>query len=167
MLELPRSETSSRVAQLERPQEIARLLEVGSDGENLMNQVLHTHDTVLPQMIFNDLVIGKRDPLLVDLAIAALVDEFADGLEVGIAVGDVGFDDFEHLRRGFCEADEDAIVDLEETEELEGLSWFRSHLGDTRDDEDKHEAGAASRGRSSNTYPLMRTTKTSLGSAGT
>lgn len=168
MLELSRSEPSSRIAKLERPQEVTRLLEVCPNGEDLMDQILHAHDTVLAQMILDDLVVGEGDTLLVDLAVAALVDEFADGLEVGVAVGDVGFDNLEHFRGGFCEADEDAVVDLEETEELESFAWFGSHLGDTGDYEYKHEVGAADReSGSSKTYPLMRTTKTSLGSAGT
>ena len=133
VLELPRSEASSRIAQLEGPQEIARLLEVGANGKDLMDEIFHAHDTVLSQMILDDLVVGERNTLLVDLAVAALVDEFADGLEVGIAVGDIGFDDFEHFRGGFGKADEDAVVDLQETEELESFAWFGGHLGDTWD----------------------------------
>ena len=101
MLELPCPESTGRVAQLEWPQEVARLLEVGSDCEYFMDQVLHTHDTILAQVIFDKLVVGERDALLVDLAVPALVDELTDGLQVGIAVGDPRFDNLEHLTGSF------------------------------------------------------------------
>ena len=146
VLELPRSEPSGRIAQLEGPQEVARLLEIGPHGEDLMDEILHAHDPVFPQIILDDLVVGEGDTLLVDLAVATLVDEFADGLEVGVTVGDVGFDNLEHFRGGFREADEDAVVDLEETEELERFAGFGGHFRDTENYEYDREAGAASRG---------------------
>ena len=93
MLELPRPEAAGRVAQLERPQEVARLLEVRSHGDQLVDQILHAHDAILAQVVFDQLVVGKGDTLLVDFAITALVDKFADGLEGRIPIGDVGFDD--------------------------------------------------------------------------
>lgn len=165
MLELSRSETASGIAQLKRPQKVTRLLEVGPNCEDFVDKILHAHDTVFAQMVLDDLIVGERDTLLIDLSVAALVDEFAHGLKVGVAVCDVGFDNLEHFRGGFGKADEDAIVDLKETEELEGLAWFGSHLGDTRGYQQKHDIKRASFRIS--TYPLIRTTKTSLGSAGT
>lgn len=131
MLELPRPEPAGWVAQLERPQKVARLLEVRADGDNLMDQILHAHDPVFSQVVLDDLVVREGDALLVDLAVAALVDEGADGLEVRVAVGDVGLDDFEHFGGGFGEADEDAVVDLEEPQELEDLAGFRCDFVDT------------------------------------
>lgn len=131
MLELPRPKPAGWVAQLERPQKVARLLEVRADGDNLMDQVLHAHDAVFPQVVLDDLVVGEGNALLVDLAVAALVDEGADGLEVRVAVGDVGLNDLEHLGGGFGEADEDAVVDLEEAQELEDLAGFGRDFVDT------------------------------------
>ena len=164
MFELPRSKSSSRIAQLERPQKVARLFEVGSDGQNLMNQILHAHDTVFPQVLLDDLVVSERDALLVDLAVAALVDEIADGLEGGVAVSDVGLDDLEHFRGGFREADENTVVDLEETEELEDFAGFGGNFIDTKVLMLVVLVGSAG---GENAYPLIRMTKTSLGSAGT
>ena len=112
MLELPRPESSGGVAQLEWPQKVACLLEVGPHSEDLMDQVLHTHDTVLSKVVLNNLVIGKGNSLLVYLAIATLVNELADSLEVGITVGDIGLDYFEHLNSSFRETNEDTIIDL-------------------------------------------------------
>lgn len=96
-----------------------------------MNQILDTDDTIFSKVVFDDLVVGKRDTLPVDLAVATLVDERADSLEVWIAVGDVWLDDLEHFVGGFCETDEDAIVDLQKTEELEDLAGFWSDFVDT------------------------------------
>jgi hypothetical protein len=133
MPELPRSETTSRVAQLEGPEEVACLLEVRSDGGDLVDQVFHTDDAEFAQVIFDQLVVGEWDALLLDFAISPLVDELADGFEIRVAVGDVWVDDGEHLLRGFGQADEDAVIDLQETEELEDLAWFGCDLGDTVD----------------------------------
>ena len=133
MLKLPRPEPTSRVRQLERPQEIARLLEIGPHGHNLMDQILDADDAEFAKVLLDDLVVGERDSLLVNLSIASLVDEVADALYRGIAVRDVGFDYFEHFGGGFGDFDKDAVVDLEETEELHDLAGFGGHLVDTRE----------------------------------
>ena len=94
MPELALAEATGGVVELERPQEVARLLEVGSDGEDLVDEVLHAHDAVFAEMLLDDGVVGERNALLaVGLGVATLVDELTDRLEVGIAVGDEGFDD--------------------------------------------------------------------------
>ena len=101
MLELPRSEATSWVAQLEWPQEVADLLEVRSDSDNLVDQILHADNAEFAQVVLNQLVVGERDALLVDLPISTLVDELADRLEVGVTVCDIWVDDCEHLLRSF------------------------------------------------------------------
>lgn len=133
VLEFPSSESPIWVAQFEGPQEIARLLEVWSHGVDLMNQILHTHDAILSQVILDNLIVGESNSLLVNLAVAAFVDKFTDSLQAWVAIGDVRFDDLEHFRGGFRKADKDAVIDLEKTKELESLAWFGSHLGDTMD----------------------------------
>lgn len=67
-----------------------------------MDQILDTEDTVFAQVIFNYLVVGERDALLLDFAIAALVDEVPNGFDRGVAVCDVWLDDLDHLHCGFC-----------------------------------------------------------------
>ena len=133
MLELPRPKPTSRVRQLERPQEVARLLEIGPHGHNLVDQILDTDDAEFAKVLLDDLVVRERDSLLVDLSISSLVDEVADAFHRGVAVRDVGFDYFEHFRCGFCDFDEDTVVDLEKTEELHDLAGFGGHLVDTRE----------------------------------
>jgi hypothetical protein len=80
MLELPCLPATSGIAQLERPEEAVSLFEVRSDGEDLVDQVLHAHDAVLAKALLDDGVIRERNALFVDLAIATLVDELSDGL---------------------------------------------------------------------------------------
>ena len=102
VLELPRMPPTGGIAQLERPEEVVRLLEVGPNGKDLVDQVLHAHDAILAEVVFDKLVVGERDALLVDLAVATLIDKFADRLEGGVAVGNVGLDDLEEFGGGFA-----------------------------------------------------------------
>ena len=131
MLELPLSEPAVGITQLERPQKIARLLKIGPHGHDLVHQILHADDPQFPQLLLNQRVVGERDALLVDLAVAALVDQVAHGFRGRVAVCDVGFHDLEHLGRGFGEADEDAVVDLEQAQQLEDLAGFGGDFVDT------------------------------------
>lgn len=131
MLELASAEATVGVRQLEGPQEVAGLLEVGSDGEDLVDQILNTDKAVLSKRFLDQLVVGQRNALLVDLAISALVDELADRLQVGITIGDPRVDNGQHLLRGLGQLDEDTIVDLEETEKLEDLAGLGCNLVDT------------------------------------
>lgn len=141
VLELSGSEPASRVAQLERPQEVGCLLEVGTNGVDLMNQILHADNAVLAQVVLNQLVISQRDSLLVDLAVSSLVDQLSDGLEVWVAIGDVRVDDSQHFLCGLGKPDEDTVVDLEKSKELENLSWLRGNLVDTLDSDNEDEFG--------------------------
>lgn len=131
VLELPLAETTGGVAELEGPQEVASLLEVGADGEDLVDEILHAHDAVLAQIRLDQGVVGQGDALLIDLAVTALVDELAHRLEVGVAVCDVRLHHLEHLRRGLGQAHKDAIVDLQEPQELKDLARLGRDLVDT------------------------------------
>ena len=132
-------EATVGVAELERPEEVAGLLEVGADGVDLVDQVLHADDAELAELLLDDGVVGERDALLVDLAVATLVDQGADALQVGVSVGHERLDDLEHLDGGLGEADEDTIVDLEETQELESLALLGVDLVDTLDADDEDQ----------------------------
>jgi hypothetical protein len=131
VLELPRPETASGVGELEGPQEVGGLLEVGPNGVDFVDKVLDADDTELAQVCLNDLIVSERDALLVDLAITTLVNQLADVLERGVSVGDVRLDDLEHLSGGLGDFDEDAIVDLEESQELQRFALLGVDLVDT------------------------------------
>lgn len=132
MLELAGTEATSGVAELEGPEEVGGLLEVGADGEDLVDKILHADNAVLAEVLLNDGVVSKGNTLLVDLSVSTLVDELLDGLQVGVTVGDPGLDDLEHLSGSLGDLDEDTVVDLEETEKLEDLAGLGGHLVDTK-----------------------------------
>eukprot|EP01136_Pigoraptor_vietnamica_P045602 Opistho-1_new@23742 len=134
-------EAAVRRAELERPEEVGRLLEVGADRVDLVDEVLHADNAVLAEGALNDGVVRDRDALLVHLGKAALVDELLHRLEVGVAVGKVGLGNAEHVDRGLVEADEDAVVDLEEAEELEDLAHLGVHAVDTPYPDNEGELG--------------------------
>src|SRR5690606_34578555 len=71
--------------------------------------------------------------LLVDLAVSALVDELAHGLEVRITVSNVWLDKSQHLDGSSVQLDEDAVVDLAQTEELKDLADLWGSSNDTTD----------------------------------
>ena len=131
MLELPCAESTSGIRELERPQEVACLLEVRTNRDDFVDQILHADNAKFAQVFLNELVVCESDTLLVDFTVAPLVDELTDRLEIGIAISDVWVYDCKHLLRGLGQTNEDAIVDLEESEKLKDLSWLWGNLADT------------------------------------
>lgn len=85
MLELPRPPAAGGVGELEGPQEVGGLLEVGAGGDDLVDEILNAKDVVFAEVLLDDLVVGEGDALLGDLSVAALVDQLADGFEVRLA----------------------------------------------------------------------------------
>lgn len=131
MLELAGVEATVGVGQLKGPQEVGGLLEVGANSEDLVDEILHADNAVLAEVGLDDGVVGQRNALLVDLSVTALVDELLDALQVGVTVGDPGLDDLDHLSDGLGDTEEDTVVDLQETEELEDLAGLGGNLVDT------------------------------------
>jgi hypothetical protein len=131
MSEFPGAETSGWVAELEWPQEVGSLLEVGPNSEDLVDQILNADNAILAEAAFNESIVGESNALLVNLSISTLVDELADGLKVGVSVGNPWLDDLQHLKCGLGHANEDTVVDLEKTKELENLSGLWCNLVDT------------------------------------
>ena len=113
-----------------------------------MHEVLNAEDVVLAEVLLDDLVVGEGDALLVDLAVSALVDQLADGLEVGLAVYnisaaslhdlgcdapvcDVWLNKTEHVLGGLGHLHENTVVDLEEAEELKDFAGLWRDLVNT------------------------------------
>lgn len=141
VLELAGAEATVGVGQLEGPQEVGGLLEVGADGVDLVDQILDTDDTVLAEVLLDDGVVGQSDTLLVDLSVSTLVDELLDALQVGVTVGDPRLNNLDHLGDGLGDADEDTVVDLQQTEQLEDLAGLGGNLVDTLDTDDEDQLG--------------------------
>lgn len=129
------------VPELEGPEEVVGLLESRADGVDLVDEVLHADDVVLAEGLRDDLVLGQGDALLVDLAEAALVDQLADGLQGGLAVGDVGLDGLEHGHGGEVDLEEGGVVDLAQAQQLQDLLALGVHAHDTADADDKEDLG--------------------------
>jgi len=132
MTELAGSETSSWVGELEWPEEVGGLLEVGADSEDLVDQIFHADNAVLAKRPLDDGVVGESNALLLNLSVSTLVDELTDGLQVGVSISDPWLDNLEHFKGGLGHANKDTIVDLKETEELENLAGLWCNLVDTR-----------------------------------
>lgn len=139
MVELSWAETTSWVAELEWPEEVGGLLEVRADGEDLVDQIFNTDDTVLAEIGLDDGVVGKSNTLLINLSVTTLVDELTNGLKVGVTVGDPWLNNLEHLKGSLGHADEDTVVDLKETEKLEDLAGLWCDLVDTLDADNKDQ----------------------------
>jgi hypothetical protein len=141
VLELAGTEATSGVGELEGPEEVGGLLEVGANGVDLVDQVLHADNAVLGKVLLDDGVVGEGNALLVDLGVSALVDKLTDGLQVGVTVGNERLDDLEHLGGSLGQTDEDTVVDLKKTEELESLALLGVDLVDTLDAGNEDELG--------------------------
>lgn len=137
--ELSGSETTVRVGQVEWPQEVVDLLEVRTNGSNLVDQVLDGSDTVLTQSGLDDLVVRQSDSLVSDLTETSLVHQLSDGGQVRVTVSNVWLSQLEQLRGSLGDLDEDTGVDLSQSQQLQDLSWLRSHLVDTLDSDDENQ----------------------------
>lgn len=141
VLELASAETAGGVGQLEGPEEVVGLLEVRANGVDLVDQILHADNAELAEVLLDDLVVGEGSALLVDLSVTTLVQKLADGLQVGVTVGNVGVDDGQHLLSSLGETNESTRVDLEQTQKLEDLAGLGSNLVDTLDTDNEDELG--------------------------
>lgn len=119
------------VVQLEVPQEVVGVLELRADGLNLVDEILHTDDAVLAQLLLDDRVVGQGNALAVDLAKTTLVDKIANVLQRWVAPSDVGLGNAQHVDGGLVQLDKHAVVDLSQTEQLQHLAWLRWHTIDT------------------------------------
>ena len=104
---------------------------MGTHSVDLVDQVFHGENAELAQHLLDLLVAGNRHALVVQLGVAALVDQRAHRLQVGVTVGDVGLHDAQHLLRGLVQTHEHGVVDLAQTKKLQGLLHLGRHLVDT------------------------------------
>jgi hypothetical protein len=120
--------------ELEGPQEVVGLLELVTDGPDLVDEILDAGDTVvLGEDGLNNGVVVEGNSGAVDLTVATSVDELLDGGAGGVTVGDEGLDLADHVPGGSVESHEDTVVDLAETEELHDLLLLGGKLVDTSD----------------------------------
>lgn len=135
------SESTSGAVELEGPQEVVGLLEVGAEGVNLVDEILNASNVVFTEDLSNDLVVGQGDSLTVNLSITSLVDEIGDGLSGGVSVGDVGVDSDEEVQTSLVELNEGGVVELSESEESQDLSDLGVLVVDTRNSGNEGDLG--------------------------
>lgn len=111
--------SSSWVIKLEWPEEVVGGLEVWSTGGNFVDEVLNTGDSDLSQLLLDNSVVAEWDSSSLNSDESSLVDEFLDGGDRGISVGDIWFDLSEHVGGGLVDTDEGGVVDLSDSQETE------------------------------------------------
>ena len=124
-------EADERRRQLEGPQEVVGLLELGAAGDNLVDEVLDAVDAVLAQGTGDDAVVGQGQSSSLDGAVASLVDEVGDGLSGGVAVSDPRLDHFDHVPGGLVQLHKHSIVQLSQSQQLQDLLGLGGELADT------------------------------------
>ena len=115
----------------EWPQEVVGFLEFWSTGDNFMDEVLNASNTVFTEFTFNDAVVGKRKSSSLDFTTTSFVHKLGDGLSGWIAVSDEWLDHLDHVPCGFVKFNEDGIVNLSQSEELQDFLWLWGKLSDT------------------------------------
>lgn len=132
-------ESSLRRRELERPQEVVGFLEGWSNCENLVNQILNANNIVLSQAFFDDAVISQWDAILVHLSEPSLINHLLDTLQVRVSISNVWLNLSQHVHDGLVGLEEDSVVDLSESQELEDLSRLRVHVADSSNTNNNHE----------------------------
>jgi hypothetical protein len=108
--------------QLECPEEAVGFLEVGSNSDDFVDKIFHTDDAVLPEFLLDDGIRGKGNPLLAHLGKSSLVDQFANGAKVGLAVSNVGLHKLQHGQRSLVHTDKHTSVDVAKAKKLKNLA---------------------------------------------
>uniref|UniRef100_A0A182KJ34 Uncharacterized protein n=1 Tax=Anopheles christyi TaxID=43041 RepID=A0A182KJ34_9DIPT len=103
----------------------------------MVHHILHTLKAVSTELTLDHEVVGDRNATVSVLYEATLVDQMTNGLQCGVAVGNVGIGNAQHVLGGLVQLDECTIVDLAQTEQLQNLADLRSNLVDTTDTNDK------------------------------
>ena len=106
-----------------------------------MDKVLSARDAGLSENSLDGRVVHDGDSLSVDLTEPSLVDEVLDGLSGRVSVSDERLDLSDHVDGGLVKLDEDGVVDLSESKELEDLLSLGVDLVNTSDSDDDGDLG--------------------------
>jgi len=115
----------------EWPQEVVGFLEFWSAGDNLVDEVLNAGNSVFTEFSFNDAVVSNWKSSSLDFTATSLVDKLRDGLSGWITISDEWFDHLDHVNGGFVQFDENGVVQLSQSEELQDFLWLWGKLSDT------------------------------------
>ena len=134
------SEATGGGVELEVPEEGVGSLEVGTNGVELVDEVLNADD-VLGTKVLSDELVGDADTLTIDLSITTLVDEVGDGLARRSTPGDIRSNTDEHVEGSLVSLHEGSVVDLAETEELKDLTNLGGNTVGTEDTDNEVRLG--------------------------
>jgi len=115
--------------ELEGPEESVGLLEMGSNGKDLVNQVFNTNNVVLFKSAFNNVVASNGHSLTIDLSKTTFVNQFSHGLEIGITISNIRFNEGQHLLGSFGKSNKYTVVNLSQSQKSKNFSglWMKSH----------------------------------------
>jgi len=114
---------------------------MSSDIDKFSDQVFNADNVELSKSLLDDFIAGDGDSLLVDLSVSSLVDHLGEGVSSGISECDIRFDLLDHVKGGSVNSDQNGLVDLSESEQLEDLFGTGSHIVDTSDSDHKDDSG--------------------------
>ena len=134
-------ESSSGVGELEGPQKVVGLLEVGSNSVNFIDKVSGTVDANSGESFLDNRVIGNGDSLVSDLSESTLVNKLLNGLPRGNSVCDVRLDQSEHTDGGLVQSHKGGVVELTKTEELHNLLGLGGNTDGTSNSDNKGKLG--------------------------
>mmetsp|Transcript_5731 Transcript_5731/g.9647 ORF Transcript_5731/g.9647 Transcript_5731/m.9647 type:complete len:257 (-) Transcript_5731:32-802(-) len=134
-------ESTTGAGELEGPQEVVGLLEVGSNSADLVDKISAALDTNRSNTLLDDGVVGDGDALLVELSEPTLENELLNSGARGVTVGYVRLDKTKHTDGRLVELDEASVVDLTKTEELHDLLGLGRDSDSTPDTDDKSNLG--------------------------
>ena len=117
--------------ELEWPEEVIGFLELGTDCDNLVNEVLDAVNAVRSELAGDDAVVSQRDSAAVNLTETSLVDELGNVGTGQISVGNEGLNTSDHVPGSSVQFDEHTVVQLAESEELQDLLGLGVKLVDT------------------------------------
>lgn len=75
--------------QLEWPQHVRHVLEVGAHGNHLVNHILDANDLMTTQVGLDQIIRSDWCPLTINLEESAFVDQLTDRLQVGHTPSDI------------------------------------------------------------------------------
>lgn len=124
-------EAASGGGELEGPESSVDLLEFRTNSVDLVDDILGTVDTQMSELLGDEGVVSEGDSGSIDLEVTSLVDELANRGQRRVSEGNIRSDSSEHLRNWTVHLQENTVVELLESEELQDLSWLGGHLVDT------------------------------------
>lgn len=89
-----------------------------ANSVDLVDQIVNGKNTILTQVLLDDVVVRQSNSLFVDLTVTSLVHQLSDGRIRWVTVGDVRLDDLQKFGSGLSHFDEHTVVDLVQSHQL-------------------------------------------------